>query len=280
YKEFCYVECIWHHLATQRRSGQAHAIDTILTHWRPGSLMIRCPSCPEYTLFLSMDGNFRLQQKRKNGDPDNVALNQGNAYFVENAQYKKYLACVQPDCDKSTCSHLRAVRLQNLIKFKNADISGVVAVQCARHGFYMPQGLVDLMKGEVFANTDYALAFALAKCMNNHWIMLSYNIWCQFWINLLKRFFLWAFKYIKYSGETYGEMIETGWVEQNQTAGSTKEQNDGHHHDTLNDFFGYWNWTKYHQTSTSPYIYLTISKVNHVNSCYTYMAIQSCTIPD
>jgi hypothetical protein len=49
---------------------------------------------------------------------------------------------------KSTCSHLRAVRLQNLIKFKNADISGVVAVQCARHGFYMPQGLVDLMKGE------------------------------------------------------------------------------------------------------------------------------------
>ena len=49
---------------------------------------------------------------------------------------------------KSTCSHLRAVRLQNLIKFKNADISGVVAVQCAHHGFYMPQGLVDLIKGE------------------------------------------------------------------------------------------------------------------------------------
>jgi hypothetical protein len=49
---------------------------------------------------------------------------------------------------KSTCSHLRAVRLQNLIKFKNADISGVVAVQCARHGFYMPQGIVDLKKGE------------------------------------------------------------------------------------------------------------------------------------
>lgn len=46
-----------------------------------------------------MDGNFRLQRKRKNGDPDDVALNQGNAYFVENAQYKKYLACVWPECD-------------------------------------------------------------------------------------------------------------------------------------------------------------------------------------
>jgi hypothetical protein len=140
--------------------------------------------------------------------------------------------------------------------------------------------------------------------------MLSYDIWCQFWINLLKRFrerfpamlpiisrirgaipsahirghlllcqVLWVFKYIKYSGETYGEMIETGWAEQNQTAGSTKEQNDGHRHDTLDDFFGYWNWTKYHQTSMSPYIYFTISKVNHVNSCYTYTAVQSCLVP-
>jgi len=46
------------------------------------------------------------------------------------------------------CSHLRAVRLQNVIKFKNAVVSGVVALQCARHGFYWPQGMVDLRKGE------------------------------------------------------------------------------------------------------------------------------------
>jgi len=113
---------------------------------------------------LSTDGNFRLQRKHKNGDPDDVALNQGNGYFVENAQYKEYLACVQPEsqvstviafalfvfilAQKSTCSHLRAVRQQNIIKFKNADISRVVAIQCACHGFYMPQGVVDLMKGE------------------------------------------------------------------------------------------------------------------------------------
>jgi Kyakuja-Dileera-Zisupton transposase len=131
-----------------------------------------------------------------------------------------------------------------------------------------------------FANTDYALAFALAECTYNRWIMLSYDIWCQYSVHLLDRFqerfpamsaivsrirgaipsahvrghlilcqVLWAFKYIKYSGETYGEMIETSWAEQNQTAGSTKEQNDGHRHDTLDDFCGYWNWTKYHQMS-------------------------------
>jgi len=38
--------------------------------------------------------------------------------------------------------------MQNIVKFRNAVISGVVAVQCARHGFYMPQGTVDLSKGE------------------------------------------------------------------------------------------------------------------------------------
>jgi Kyakuja-Dileera-Zisupton transposase len=163
--------------------------------------------------------------------------------------------------------------------------------------------------GSRFANTDYALAFALAECSKNRWIMLSYDIWCQFGVNLIKRFrerfpatlpiisrvrgaipsahirghltrcqVLWAFKYIKYSGETYGEMIETSWAEQNQTAGSTKEQNDGHRHDTLDDFFGYWNWTKYHQTSMSRRFDLTISEANFVNSCHTHAAVQSCLI--
>lgn len=51
----------------------------------------------KYTLFLSTDGNFRLQRKHKNGDPDDVALNQGNAYFVDNMRYKEYLARAQPE---------------------------------------------------------------------------------------------------------------------------------------------------------------------------------------
>ncbi len=54
----------------------------------------------------------------------------------------------------------------------------------------------------------------------------------------------WALKYIKHTGETYGEGIESSWAEQNQSAGSTKEQNDGHRHDSLDGYFGYWNWVK------------------------------------
>ena len=61
----------------------------------------------------------------------------------------------------------------------------------------------------------------------------------------------WAFKYLRHSGGTCGEIIETGWAEQNQTAGSTKRMNEGHRHDTLDDFFGYWNWSKLHRMSKS-----------------------------
>jgi hypothetical protein len=42
-------------------------------------------------LFLSADGNFRMQRKNKRDDPDDVALNDGRAYFVENSAFLKYL---------------------------------------------------------------------------------------------------------------------------------------------------------------------------------------------
>jgi len=108
--------------------------------------------------------------------------------------------------------------------------------------------------------------------------MLSYDIWCSYHANMKKRFskyfpqaaklldkmrgaipkmhvknhveacqLLWAFNYIEHSGETCGELVETGWSEGNQVAGSTKEMNAGHRHDILDEYHGYWNWTKTHR---------------------------------
>jgi hypothetical protein len=129
-----------------------------------------------------------------------------------------------------------------------------------------------------FVNTDYALAHSLADADDLRWIRLSYDIWCSYFKNLKRRFskclpdaaklldkirgaipkmhiknhveacqLLWGFNYLEYSGETCGELIETGWSEGNQAAGSTKEMNDGHRHDMLDDYHGYWNWTKLHR---------------------------------
>ena len=52
----------------------------------------------KYTLFLSTDGNFHLQRKNKHDDPDDVALNGGNAYFVDTGPYRDYLNHIG-DCD-------------------------------------------------------------------------------------------------------------------------------------------------------------------------------------
>ncbi|TFK59992.1 hypothetical protein BDN72DRAFT_722176, partial [Pluteus cervinus] len=153
--------------------------------------------------------------------------------------------------------------------------TGVICVQCARHGFYMPRGTADLEKGEAYARSDYVLMRVLDEAGTQRWIMVSYDIWCQYHINLSKRVekhfpehvpilshirgavpkmhvkghveecqLRWSFNYLPNSGETCGEKIETGWAEQNQSAGSTKQQNAGHRHDSLDDIFGFWNWNK------------------------------------
>lgn len=37
-----------------------------------------------------------------------------------------------------------------MVKFANTKYSGVVATQCARHNFYLAQGIVNLVKGETY----------------------------------------------------------------------------------------------------------------------------------
>jgi hypothetical protein len=59
-----------------------------------------------------------------------------------------------------------------------------------------------------------------------------------------------SFNYTPGAGRTFGEVGEQVWAESNQEGGSTKEQNDGHRHDSLDDFHGYWNWQKVVKMST------------------------------
>ncbi|TFK59869.1 hypothetical protein BDN72DRAFT_745195, partial [Pluteus cervinus] len=285
---------VWRFKTTVRRSGQAHNIDDLLPLRKQHSLGVRCPACPEvgfnvekktideapesdwfvlsffihmpevdafishkYTLFLSCDGNYRLQRMRKRDDPDDVALNSGHAFFVEDDEFKNHLKNVATETtEDSTCAR-------------------VVSVQCACHGFYFPSGTVDLEKGEAYARTDYALKGPLMEARFLRWVMLSYDIWCQFHIKFLHRIGVhfpdlletarrvrgavpkmhvkghkadcqirFSFNYLQYSGETCGEGIESSWSVNNESAGSTKQQNHGHRHDSLDDFFSFWNWQK------------------------------------
>lgn len=185
--------------------------------------------------------------------------------------------------------------MQNIAKFKNSVISGVVAVQCARHGFFMPGGMVDLLKGEGlvecfyvadiqvliylpsrYAHTDFALGHALGDAYDQRWIILSYNVYCQYYKRITERFgkwfpgmvdmisrmsgvvpkmhirnhvaqcqTQWSTNFSEFLAFLIGELIEGSWAELNQFAGSTKEQNHGHRHDSLDDGCGQWNWDKF-----------------------------------
>ncbi|KAJ3565830.1 hypothetical protein NP233_g7389 [Leucocoprinus birnbaumii] len=298
YREFNTVMRIWRTLTALRRSGCEHKMSSQIQDRRDDLMALVCPACPEvgfnldaetlenalllethkYTFYIMLDGNFRLQQKRKNTDLEDFALNKGHSYFVEEQAFREYLDKIGDTHDNnSTCAKLKAVRQQELIKFKNMIISRVIAVQCARHGLYLPQGMVDLKKGESYSRADYALAHALGwESRKLQWIMLSYDIWCQYSKNLVSRMqndsWPWmkevasrirgaipkmhihghseqcqlncSFMYTPFSGMTCGEGIESAWAEQNHAAGSTREQSGGHRHDTLDDFNNYWNWCK------------------------------------
>jgi hypothetical protein len=126
-----------------------------------------------------------------------------------------------------------------------------------------------------YCNSDYALAQVLEQHKDNPFIDYSYNINCQNEKNWVSRFKEWfphltsvvkrinncipkmhiqnhkddcmyrySFNYTTCVGCTCGEGIKTTWAEANQTAGSTKKQNRGHRHDSLDIFHGYWNWEK------------------------------------
>jgi hypothetical protein len=63
---------------------------------------------------------------------------------------------------------------------------------------------------------------------------------CQYRYNLA---------YHEGAGRTYGENLEGIWGARHVIGGMTKEMNNGHRHDILNDYNGDWNWLKVQQTS-------------------------------
>ncbi|KAF7307959.1 hypothetical protein MKEN_01157100 [Mycena kentingensis (nom. inval.)] len=298
-REFQRAFRYWRYLATERRSGQAHNIDVYVPHRLAGSLAVCCPACPEVgynitkaeidavphekrhkvTRFVSGDGNFKLQRMSKTRqDLWDFCFNDGRGTCVRASEFADYIKHVKlPDTyvSEGQCTHLRADRLQNMIKFRGRDVSGVVACQCARHGFFLPGGMVDLKRGEAFAYTDFALLKSLAEFRDLPYIVVTYDIWCQYHINLESRSstlfakmlpiirrivgaipkmhihnhknacdLLWNLNWLECVGLTVGELIETAWAELNIIAASTRQMNPGNRHDTLDDACAAYNWDK------------------------------------
>ncbi|KAF8576795.1 hypothetical protein K439DRAFT_1366257, partial [Ramaria rubella] len=134
------------------------------------------------------DGNFKAQKKKKNDDPNNISLGNSNGYFAEDQTYQKYLNESGESQEKSTCAHLKAVNMQNKTKFKNVQVTGIVMIVCARHGLILPGSVVDLQKGERYTNVGYALTHALREAVHLPFLGFTYDVACQYIVNIHKRF--------------------------------------------------------------------------------------------
>jgi hypothetical protein len=106
-------------------------------------------------------------------------------------------------------------------------------------------------------------------------IVETYDVACQYYIHLKKRFqenipdladlidlihllvpkkhldghkdhckYRFSLNYTDGVGRGHGEGIEQSWSESKQSGESTRQMNHGHRHDTLTDFHNYWNWNK------------------------------------
>ncbi|KAF8999741.1 hypothetical protein BDZ89DRAFT_1147542 [Hymenopellis radicata] len=288
-------------LASRRRSGQEHGIDKYITHRRPGSMSIFCPACPQpgfnidlevlaaakeeerhkYALNLSGDGTFNCPRIKKLDDPNDDALNAGNAYVAEETKFQTYLdVCEGEPPDKCTCARLRAMKLQSLLKFVNCIVSGIFGVVCTRHVFFQDNGIVDMYGGERFCYSDRAFVGALEYQEQQRWVNFSYDIWCMYRKHLLTRITkekfpdlpdsfwellrkvtggipgmhilghvalcrtLFNFAYMKCTGKTNYEAVEQPWANTRLVGASVKHENHGQRHDSLDSVFEDWNYNK------------------------------------
>ncbi|KAF7969559.1 hypothetical protein HWV62_26913 [Athelia sp. TMB] len=264
-------------LTMLKRSGQAHGIDAHFPLRPPGSIIVPCFACPEVGLNMSFDDQEIDEEFRWTFWPstDDVSLTEGRGIFPAKDSYQAYLKHAGISPEKSTCAKLNAVDMQNKLKFRGCTITGVVSVNCARHNFFWHGSTVDLQLGEKYSNTDYALAQSLYLANQLWWILLTYDINCQYGINLVERFrksfpglvgtaeklvllvgkmhlrghkedcqYRFSLNYTDCCGHTAGEAIEGSWAEAKQAGTSTKEMNPGHRHDTLTDYQNDWNHGK------------------------------------
>uniref|UniRef100_A0A0W0G9D6 Uncharacterized protein n=1 Tax=Moniliophthora roreri TaxID=221103 RepID=A0A0W0G9D6_MONRR len=107
--------------------------------------------------------NYNEQRLCKHDDPDDVALNEGSAYFPVCYNYQAYLKGNTGEADPLTCSKLKAVRMQNILKFKNAVITSIVGAICTRHGLFFPNGIADMPKGSALEIGSCIMPYLVEK---------------------------------------------------------------------------------------------------------------------
>ncbi|KAK0236278.1 hypothetical protein EDD85DRAFT_954140 [Armillaria nabsnona] len=251
-----------------------------------GSLAVKCPACPwpginldedwekdtvepwKYTLYLTIDANFRLVclvVSNSNRDP---SLINGAAFIVQQENFRAHVAEYgkRIPFDPSDCRDHEAVKLATTKWGAGLAMSGVGTVDCARHDCKNPSAVTILDHGEEQVRMDYIFCGRLQHPTLRR-VVVSYDINCQWlkklweridiyptamrpqqapmdFVYLIPKFHLpahipschtkYSFYKTPYVGETDGKALEHG----------LKVMGPGGYLDTLDDHIGDYNYRK------------------------------------
>ncbi|KAJ3714963.1 hypothetical protein C8R42DRAFT_725909 [Lentinula raphanica] len=246
YKAFSRMMKEWRHLKMAKRAGRGNDATRTLAETRAGEMGISCIACPRPGINL----------------PEN---------------WKEAFDNADLDEKMSTCTGLSALDHANTKFSRGYATTGVGLGVCARHEFIQRNGVVDLQKGERYANMDYAFGSFLRHHDPALTKVVSYDIACQWHKNLVRRvrslpslvswdlslqkiFFAipklhihghqlscqlnFSLNWLWGAGRTDGEGVERPWAHLGPIASSTRDMGPGSRHGTMNDHFGHWNWVK------------------------------------
>ncbi|KAJ6524090.1 hypothetical protein DFH09DRAFT_1250860 [Mycena vulgaris] len=244
-----------------KRGGRGHAEDGV-EGTKPGELAMLCPCCPrpgrnipdgwenvspeDSDLRGRVDKGHRFLYIRRlvaNGIKD-LSLGPGWSYLLESLPYRSFLLTVTDQDEMSTCSGLAALDYVNTKFSRGYSATGVGMGVCARHEFVQPNGVGDLQKGERLLN------------------IISYNIVCQWWKNLVKRLktlpplvrltaalhlMHFVIPKMHIHAHTPARTVK-GLSGRGHSLGgiatSMREMGPGSREDTLSCHWGWWNWQK------------------------------------
>lgn len=165
---------------------------------------------------------------------------------------------------KAPCENTFRAIMNALQSSKACDVTGVVAIACARHGCYAPNSLVDLFKGEQQKNVDFSFLMSLSttRVDPDQGTLLYYDIICQYIIFLLERighhlplgliieaaiglfhvhahkdecFFRYASTFIPGAGIVAGEILESLWSTLNSISPTVRTATPAHRAEMLDD---------------------------------------------
>ncbi|KAG1792555.1 hypothetical protein EV424DRAFT_1475756 [Suillus variegatus] len=262
YESFMRMIREWRHLSMLKRSGRGHdpkGVDAT----GEGDCAVLCPACPHPGKNL----------------PDNW---KNTPHTKQEAGYKEFLAGkIDVAQEKSTCSSHNAVNMADTKTNRGLAATGLGTIDCAQSQYEATKRSGRPAKRrkciiDRYINMDY-LFFSTLRHSSLQSLNISYDIACQWHKKLWQRmttfptsmqfdyvskaisFFVpkfhlpahvekcqmtFSFNFKRGVGRTDGEAPERGWANINPIASSTKEMGPGARRDTLDDFFGDWNWKK------------------------------------